>query len=122
MLSFVVWYKFFSPSFVLQYHVPTIFVKATDEVSSVLFGLAVIVLVAVLGLRGYRSLFLAFCGTISYELFLLHGAFLLKYNPFLTCDNPSLLPVSFGAFLFFLILFAYSFSKMISGIHAKLLS
>ena len=33
------------------------------------------------GARGYESRLLVLCGTVSYEVFLIHGALLIKYNP-----------------------------------------
>jgi membrane-bound acyltransferase YfiQ involved in biofilm formation len=36
---------------------------------------------AILGIFSLKSRFLAFCGSISYEIYLLHGAVLIKYNP-----------------------------------------
>ena len=73
----VVLYKYSSSS-VLYPYVPTIMIKALDEGISILFCFALIILIGAIGTKGYQSLFLCFLGTISYELFLLHGAFLIK--------------------------------------------
>jgi peptidoglycan/LPS O-acetylase OafA/YrhL len=56
-----------------------------------------------LGTTGLYSCFLEFTGRYSYEIFLLHGPFLVKYNPFfaLTTDFGVSIVVSFLLFLAF---------------------
>jgi len=83
----------------LQPYLPSIVFKALEEANSILFSFSLVIILAALGMKGYHSTFLCFCGTISYELFLLHGAFLIKYNPIIIRDNTVLLPFSFIIFL-----------------------
>jgi membrane-bound acyltransferase YfiQ involved in biofilm formation len=47
-----------------------------------------------MGEIGYKSNFLAMLGKYSYEIFLLHGAFLIKYN--FIIKKPEALEVVFG--------------------------
>jgi peptidoglycan/LPS O-acetylase OafA/YrhL len=46
-----------------------------------LFCLLYILSLSILASAGYISQFLGFCGYLSYELYLIHGPFLIKYNP-----------------------------------------
>lgn len=85
-------------SAMLQPCLPTIVVKVLDEANGLFLSLGLVVLMAYLGLKGYYSGFLGFCGSISYEIFLLHGAFLVKYNPIIVRDE-AFLPFSFMFFL-----------------------
>jgi peptidoglycan/LPS O-acetylase OafA/YrhL/lysophospholipase L1-like esterase len=59
--------------------------------TSLLLTLALIVFVHLLARHGFVSRFLTWTGTISYELFLIHGALLVKYNPVLG-SMPSIPP------------------------------
>lgn len=54
---------------------------------SILFSLSVIMLVWCWGQANLASRFLSFTGIISYELFLLHGLLLIKYNFFMNGEN-----------------------------------
>lgn len=63
------------------YLVPSIMLDWVFEVSSCLFALSFIVLIGFAGSKGYRSRLLMFLGRYSYEIILIHGAFLIKYNP-----------------------------------------
>ncbi len=93
----VIVYKFAS-SCILSPYVPTIMIKTLDEGISIIFSIALITFIAVMGAKGYKSLCLSFLGAISYELFLLHGAFLIKYNPIII-RNASFLPLTFCIFV-----------------------
>lgn len=48
-----------------------------------LFCLLCIVSISLLASLGYISRFLSLCGSLSYELYLVHGPLLIKYNPIL---------------------------------------
>lgn len=50
-----------------------------------LFCLFCIISISILASTGYISQFLGLCGRLSYELYLIHGPFLIKYNPII--DN-----------------------------------
>jgi membrane-bound acyltransferase YfiQ involved in biofilm formation len=52
-----------------------------QEGENLLFALALCIIMGAAGARGYESRLLVFCGTVSYEVFLIHGALLIKYNP-----------------------------------------
>lgn len=61
-------------------HVPSIVLHGLSEGSGLVFSLSVILLISALGKWSLASGVLAFTGPAAYELFLLHGPFLLKYN------------------------------------------
>ena len=100
-------------------HIPNILLAFANEVNSTIISLALIIGVGYLGLKGYRSELLLFCGQCSYPLFLLHGAFLIKYNCFILNSQVIPLIVSFNLFLFSLLLLAYFFHRLTEIIYAK---
>lgn len=65
----------------VSYGVPSIIAVNVRDASALLYGVGALLLLSALGRRGQTSVFLLFCGTISYELFLLHGPFMIQYNP-----------------------------------------
>ncbi len=52
-----------------------------QEGENLLFAAAICIIMGAAGERGYESRLLVLCGTVSYEVFLIHGALLIKYNP-----------------------------------------
>ncbi len=72
---------------VLKDHMPYIGFLFVEELKSILFGLSIVTAVYCLGLFSITSRLLMFMGMISYEMFLLHGVFLIKYNFFFD-DKP----------------------------------
>jgi peptidoglycan/LPS O-acetylase OafA/YrhL len=61
--------------------------------------------------RNYESMFLSFCGTISYELFLLHGPILIKYNPIFPYFNSNYIILGFTIYLFLTVNLSYILHK-----------
>lgn len=100
-------------------HIPNILLAFVNEVNSTLISLALIIAVGYFGIKGYTSELLLFCGKCSYPLFLMHGAFLIKYNCIIV--NPQVIPlvISFSLFLFSSLLLAYFFRGLIEIIYAK---
>ena len=74
-----------------------------SEGAGILFSLSVMVLIRCWGQANLASRFLSFTGIISYELFLLHGPFLIKYNFFMNGEN-----VIFPFFVYLPIIFMLS--------------
>lgn len=114
-LSAVIAYKF-TASIILQSYLPSIVVKAFNEANTILFSLSVAILIVVFGMKGYQSTYLCFCGSISYELFLLHGAFLIKYNPIII-RNGSVLIFSFAIFFLCLNIMSWIAHRGFTTIH-----
>jgi len=66
---------------------PSIANRAIREVIGILFSFSLILTIGYAGYKGVVSRILCFVGIISYEMFLLHGPFLIKYNPILSANN-----------------------------------
>lgn len=83
---------------------PSIVKVGVVEVSSLLWCASLLLLWAWMAHRGYRSRFLMFIGAISYELFLLHGPLLIKYNPVFFLTTEYGVPLSFSFILLSMLL------------------
>ena len=99
--------------------IPNIVLIYMHETNSILFCCCVIIFISFLSEKGFESKFLLILGRYSYELFLIHGAFLIKYNPFFKAfDNfPIMLPFYF--YLLFVVGFAFCLSRISLRIYAK---
>ncbi|MBI5056326.1 MAG: acyltransferase [Nitrospirae bacterium] len=86
--------------------------KAVDELVSILFNSSLIIMTAFYSYKNYYSVFLRFCGSVSYELFLLHGYFMIKYNPSFGLMNVTMLPVTFFIFLSLVLSLSYITHKI----------
>ena len=60
---------------------PMLFFRFSFQAASIALTAGLIILFGQLGTLGRHSRVLALLGTLSYELFLLHGPLLIKYNP-----------------------------------------
>jgi membrane-bound acyltransferase YfiQ involved in biofilm formation len=69
------------------------------DASSLIFCLALILLSGKLVGMGYQSHALLFLGKYSYEIFLLHGPFLIKYNPVIRTNGSAAVTLQFMVFL-----------------------
>ena len=69
------------------------------NLDGIVFSAFLIFAVGLLGHCGIVSRFLAFTGDISYELFLIHGPLLIKYNPILILLPAGLVSLSFCGWL-----------------------
>lgn len=88
---------------ILKAFLPYLIFLFIREGISILFSLSVIMLVWCWGQANLTSRFLSFTGIISYELFLLHGPLLIKYNFFMSGEN-----VIFPFFIYLTIIFMLS--------------
>jgi len=77
----------------------------------IVFCLFSIICVRIIGTFSYLSKFLIFCGTISYELYLIHGPLLIKYNPILNFFPGNLIIFGFVIFLTGVLTLSYSYNK-----------
>ncbi len=102
--------------------VPSIFLSLLNEVQSILLYLGLAGVLQCCGQKRVSSTFLVFCGSISYELFLLHGAFLIKYNPFMFSRETPLLLFQIIFLLFFLFLLSFGYRRLIMKILSVLFS
>ena len=101
LFIFYIYYKA-NLSSALSLSVPWIVYKFIGEILTVLFTVCFVIFVAMYGVVFGKSYFLQFIGIVSYELFLLHGAFLVKYNPVISNGDTLVLLLQFVVFLFFI--------------------
>ena len=94
-------------------NVPNILLKFLNESNSLIINLAIILIVGNIAGKGYVSYLLLFLGKYSYEIFLLHGVFLIKYNPFIR--GPGIFALVMGFSL--LLSFTGSLSSAVSRIY-----
>jgi hypothetical protein len=90
--------------------------KGISNVFNSLFTFAFIILIGAIGKKGYISRFLDFCGILTYELFLLHGCFLIKYNFIFQFFSIKLISVAFLIYFFIILIIAYYFHKLLNKI------
>lgn len=95
----------------LQSLIPYIFIMLMSEFSSIVLGFILIIMMAYIGNKYRYFKILSFLGVISYEMFLLHGPFLIKYNLFMGDGKFPLVCFSFLIFLLFVSMTAYIFSR-----------
>lgn len=93
---------------------PSISILIIKETTGVIFALSVIGFFNMIHLS---SQFLLFCGKYSYELFLLHGVFLIKYNPFF---NLAPLPLAFTFYTAFILALSVIMEKSLRNIRYSL--
>jgi peptidoglycan/LPS O-acetylase OafA/YrhL len=89
-------------------------IKGIANLFYISFSFLFIVIIGLIGKYGYLSKFLHFCGTISYELFLLHGCFLIKYNFIFPLFDTKLISVAFFIYFFIILIIAFYFNKMLN--------
>ena len=117
MLCYVLFFKIFlSP--VANASLPSIIYKLLMELISIIFCVAAIIFVAYAGLKKYQSSLLQFCGKISYELFLIHGAFLVKYNPIMMHTTTLLFITECFLFIVLMLILSWLLQKFIRLVEA----
>lgn len=94
---------------------PSIGCALVADFNSLILSAGAICLIAAMSAGGFRSGFLAFTGGVAYELFLLHGAFLIKYNPVFPLMSPQLVPISFILLLGLLLGVSYAVHRAVSA-------
>ncbi len=80
IVAFCICYKIYFAD-TLLFHLPSIIIFFLNDVVSVVMILAILLLIC--KIKNYYSQFLLLLGKHSYWIFLLHGVFLVKYNPVL---------------------------------------
>ncbi len=72
-----------------------------------------ILIVGGVGRLGFGSGFLNFIGLIAFEIYLVHGPLLIKYNPILGLFPPDYIVISFSIFFMILIALSYGFNLLL---------
>jgi peptidoglycan/LPS O-acetylase OafA/YrhL len=93
-----------------------------NSANSMLFCALLIIISMWIGDCGYISRFCLFTGTISYELYLIHGPLLIKYNPIIRLFPVDFIPISFIVFLALIMFCSFIFHSIIKTINEYLLS
>jgi len=96
----------YTPSFI-----PSISWKFIKEIISLSFSAWLVLVIAFKKTKKYYSSFLLFVGTYSYDIFLLHGAFLIKYNPIINNGKTTTLPAQLTVFILVITLLSILFMK-----------
>lgn len=121
IFAYVILYKIWIGSLFQQYTSSIVF-KLINETTSILFCIAVIFCTGSWVLRGYISSFFEMCGDLSYEMFLLNGPFLIKYNPIMDSSDHVNILVSFSLFLVFLMMVSFIFHRGIKNVYKGVLN
>ncbi|MBU4316633.1 MAG: acyltransferase [Proteobacteria bacterium] len=99
--------------------VPPLSMAYLSDANSLIFCLALILLSGKLVERGYQSRVLLFLGKYSYEIFLLHGPFLIKYNPVIRDNGSVVVTFQFMVFLGLIAVFSSLMYRVNSPFYAK---
>lgn len=91
---------------IIYKYIPNILLAYLYDLNGLIVSSAVIAISGGLVIRGYRSKMLLFLGKYSYEIFLVHGVFLVKYNPIIKDPGTLALIVEFSLFMAFVSMFA----------------
>ena len=94
-------------------YIPDIIWALGSELESILFCAGLIILFGAGNTVNRYSLFLYSLGGMSYEIFLLHGSFLIKYNPVIFSGQTCRLSLQFYLYLALLLITSFFFQKMI---------
>ena len=81
--------------------IPNILLAYVSEGNGLIISFSCLILIGQSVERGINSNILLFLGKYSYEIFLLHGVFLIKYNPVITGQNAILTVIQFLLFFSF---------------------
>jgi membrane-bound acyltransferase YfiQ involved in biofilm formation len=94
--------------------IPNILFVYIHEVNSLILFASLICLTVNVVNRGFCSQFLQLIGEYSYEIFLLHGIFLIKYNFIINSAYSYVVIFQFFSFLAFIILISFLTKKIYS--------
>jgi len=116
IIFYVIFYKLLMSdqdiNFFLIKFIPNILFVYINEINSIIFVLSFILFTTKLVANGFSSTFLLFLGKYSYEIFLLHGVFLIKYNPIINGIGKFTLCFQFFLFIFFIVIISFLTHKI----------
>ncbi|HNW82076.1 MAG TPA: acyltransferase family protein [bacterium] len=84
-----------------------------QEFFNILFLFGAIVISGTVSTNGFKSGFLNFCGLVSFPFFLLHGAFLIKFNPVIYHFKDISISGGILVFTAFMLTLSYGMKKII---------
>ncbi len=91
-----------------------------DNIQATILYLVPTLFIGLIGTCGYKSGFLEFCGSISYELYLIHGVLLIKYNPLIEMFDTKYIAVSFMVLFVVLLGLSKFFNSLFLNLIAKI--
>ena len=100
-------------------NIPNVMLKAIFEFNGIVLCASVIIGSSIACCGRYKSKFLDLCGTYSYELYLIHGAFLIKYNFFIKDGEMISVLIGFSLLMFFLLLVSICLARASRGEFAR---
>lgn len=112
-LCFALLFKIAGLSIVYRYNIfSEIQLLIVQEIFNIFFLSGAIIFSGALSVNGFRSEFLYFCGLISFPFFLLHGAFLIKFNPVIYHFKDISISLGILVFAAFMIVLSYGMKKL----------
>ena len=99
----------------LSRSVPNICIVYLNEGSSIILSISLILILGYMGNKGFESKLLLILGRYSYELYLLHGVFLIKYNFFFRSANNVAIVISLFLLISFLIYLSLIVDKFVKS-------
>jgi membrane-bound acyltransferase YfiQ involved in biofilm formation len=98
--------------------IPNLFLAYFVEANSIVFNLGIIFIFTYYSGKGFESKFLLFLGRYSYELFLLHGVLLIKYNLFFQSFIKVPIEIKFSVLFMFITILSITLAKLSGVVYA----
>ena len=92
---------------------------ALNNIQALIFCFWLILFFGQIGWMGYKFSFLSFLGGLSYEIYLIHGPLLIKYNPIVKLLPSNFIVVSFLMFFVVVLWLSYLLNKSLYSLVAK---
>lgn len=113
-LLFAMIYKTAGLSIVYRYNIfSEVELLIVQEFFNILFLSGAIIISGFFSTNGFKSQFLYFCGLVSFPFFLLHGAFLIKFNPVIYHFRDISVTLGILVFTAFMLALSYGMKKLI---------
>ena len=100
--------------------IPNILLSYIGDVNSMVMSVSIIFITwNIISIKGIKSNILVLLGKYSYEIFLIHGVFLIKYNPAIKNSYNILLILQFAILFMFIFLVSFILYNMHNIFYAK---
>lgn len=119
-LCFALLYKTAVLSIVYRYNfLSGIHLLILQEFFNMIFLFGAVIVSGHLSIKGFQSHFLYFCGLVSFPFFLLHGAFLIKFNPVIYHFKDFSIATGILVFTAFMLAMSYGMKKFTDYLSKK---
>lgn len=120
-LCFALLYKTVGLAAVYRYNLfSEVELLIVQEFFNILFLSGAIITTGVFSTNGFKSQFLYFCGLVSFPFFLLHGAFLIKFNPVIYHFKDISISGGILVFTAFMLMLSHGMKKVIDYLSEKI--